>query len=79
MLSDKNVSVCVRLWVTQYQFDQIVCTNNVIHRKDLFLFVGMEAVKFLLSLVVMQTINVWIAIANLDHRLDQVENYLGNL
>lgn len=79
MLSDKNVSVCVRLWVTQYQFDQIVCTHNVIHRKDLFLFVGMEAVKFLLSLVVMQTINVWIAIANLDHRLDQVENYLGNL
>lgn len=79
MLSDKNVSVCVRLWVTQYQFDQIVCTNNVIHRKDLFLFVGMEAVKFLLSLAVMQPINLWISIANLDHQLDQVENYLGNL
>lgn len=79
MLSDMNVSVCVRLWVTQYQFDQIVCTNNVIHRKDLFLFVGMEAVKFLLSLAVMQTINLWIVTANLDHQLDQVENNLGNL
>lgn len=45
MLSDKNVSVCVRFWVTQYPSDQIVCTNNVIHRRDLFLFVGMEAVS----------------------------------
>jgi hypothetical protein len=65
MLSDKNVSVCVRPWVTQYQFDQIVCTNNVSHRKDLFLFVGMKAVKTLLNSAVMQTISLWIVIANL--------------
>lgn len=78
MRSVKNVPLCVRLWVTQSQFDQIVCTNNVIHRKDLLFFVRMEAVKFLLSLAVMQTVNLWIVIANLD-QLDQVENYLGSL
>lgn len=50
----------------------------MIHRKDLLFFVGMEAVKFLLSLAVMQTVNLWIVIANLD-QLDQVENYLGSL
>lgn len=79
MLSDKNVSVCVRLWVIQYQSDQIVCINNVMHRQDLFLFVEMEAVKSLLSSAVMQTISLWTVTVNLNYPLGWVENYLGNL
>lgn len=55
--------------VTQYQFDQIVCTNSVSLREDLLLFVGTEAVRSLLSSAVMQTINLWTAIANLHCQL----------